>query len=238
MKFTLTKSSDTPHIQSGGVPKVNLLPREVTVKRAQTALFKAWGVRALASVAVLGVAALGVLGWQTVVALQLAAEEAEGQSLLTQIAQKNEIQQLVRTEGSLRSFSKDALATDLVWSEPIALVLEHFPEGSWLCAFDLQSGASPSGDPMSQVGLSGVISICGDFPSAIPYLQDIRETDQLLISEAQKGRFDNDLKVYVHELSLVLNQTVYLSQQESQKPQEQQEQQEPQEQQEQQEAAE
>lgn len=204
------KKTAAPKIVSGGVPRVNLLPREVIAKREQSGMIKSWGVRVAAAVVVVAAGAFGMFGWQAITALRLAATQAEGMSLLSQIGAKAEIQQLVQTESNLGAFEMNALATDLSWTESVQKILAKFPEGAWLCRFELASGAAPSGDAEAQVGLSGVFSICGSFPSAIPYLRDATSVDGVLSAVVLDGKYETDISAYVHQIAIEFDQTIYL----------------------------
>lgn len=204
------KKTAAPKIEVGGVPRVNLLPREVIAKREQSGVIKSWGVRVAAAVVVVAAGAFGMFGWQAVTALRLAATQAEGMSLLSQIGAKAEIQQLVQTESNLGAFKKSALATDLGWADSVQKIISKFPEGAWLCRFELASGAAPSGDAETQVGLSGVFSICGSFPSAIPYLRDATSVDGVLTAAVIDGKYDSEISAYVHQIAIGFDQTIYL----------------------------
>lgn len=206
----LQKGGTAPKIEAGGVPRVNLLPREVVAKRAQSGVIKSWGVRIAAAVVVVAVGVFGMFAWQAVTTLRLAATQAEGTSLLAQIGAKAETQKLVQTESSLGAFEKNALATDIGWNESVQKLLAKFPEGAWLCSFDLTGGAAPSGEPETQVGLSGVFTICGSFASAIPYLRDATSVDGVLAATIVESRYDQTLSIYAHTITVQFDQTVYL----------------------------
>lgn len=203
------KKTAAPKIVSGGVPRVNLLPREVIAKREQSGVVKSWGVRVAAAAVIVAVGVFGMFAWQTVTALRLGATQAEGMSLVTQIGTKAEIQQLINTESSLGSFEKKALATDFGWVESLQRLLAKFPEGASLCAFDLTGGAAPSGEAEAQVGLSGIFSICGSFTSAIPYLRDATSVDGVLAVTIVDSTYDQTLGLYTHTIAVQFDQTIY-----------------------------
>lgn len=205
------KKASAAKIEAGGVPRVNLLPREVVAKRAQTALLKGWGLRLVTAVIVVAVGVTGMFAWQAVTALRLGAAQAEGMNLLTQISTKAEIQQLLNTESKLGALEANALATDLGWADSVQKIISKFPEGAWLCSFELASGAAPSGEPETQVGLSGVFSICGQFASAIPYLRDASSVDGVRSATVIDGKYDSEISAYAHNIAIVFDQTIYLS---------------------------
>lgn len=206
----MQKGNAAPRIEAGGVPRVNLLPREVVAKRAQSGAIKSWGLRVAVAVIVVAVGVFGMFAWQAVTALRLAATQAEGMSLLSQIGAKAEIQQLVQTESNLGAFEKNALATDFGWAESMQKLLAKFPEGASLCSFDLAGGAAPSGEPEAQVGLSGVFTICGSFASAIPYLRDATSVDGVLAVTIVESKYDQTLSMYTHAIAVQFDQTVYV----------------------------
>lgn len=203
------KKTATPKIVSGGVPRVNLLPREVIAKREQSGVIKSWGVRVAAAAVIVAVGVFGMFAWQAVTTLRLGATQAEGTSLLTQIGSKSEIQQLINTESSLGSFEKKALATDFGWVESLQRLLAKFPEGSTLCSFDLTGGAAPAGDPETQVGLSGVFTMCGSAASVIPYLRDATSVDGVLAVTIVDSTYDQELGLYTHTIAVQFDQTIY-----------------------------
>ena len=203
------KKTAAPKIVSGGVPRVNLLPREVIAKREQSGVVKSWGVRVAAAAVIVAVGVFGMFAWQTVTALRLGATQAEGMSLVTQIGTKAEIQQLINTESSLGSFEKKALATDFGWVESLQRLLAKFPEGSTLCSFDLTGGAAPAGDPETQVGLSGVFTMCGSAASVIPYLRDATSVDGVLAVTIVDSTYDQALGLYTHTIAVQFDQTIY-----------------------------
>ncbi|MCA0346660.1 MAG: hypothetical protein LCH31_06460 [Actinobacteria bacterium] len=203
------KKTATPKIVSGGVPRVNLLPREVIAKREQSGMIKSWGVRVAATAVIVAVGVLGMFAWQAVTTLRLGATQAEGTSLLTQIGSKSEIQQLINTESSLGSFEKKALATDFGWVESLQRLLAKFPEGSTLCSFDLTGGAAPAGDPETQVGLSGVFTMCGSAASVISYLRDATSVDGVLAVTIVDSTYDQTLGLYTHTIAVQFDQTIY-----------------------------
>lgn len=203
------KKAADPKIVAGGVPRVNLLPRDVIAKREQSGAIKSWGVRVAVAVVVVAVGVFGMFAWQAVTTLRLAATQAEGMSLLSQIGAKAEIQQLLNTESSLGVFEKNALATDFAWAESVQRLLAKFPEGSSLCSFDLTGGAAPSGEPDAQVGLSGVFTICGSFVSAIPYLRDATSVDGVLAATIVDSTYDQTLGLYTHTIAVQFDQTIY-----------------------------
>lgn len=211
MKFTLKKQPAELKIDAGGVPRVDLLPREIVAKRAQRDLMKTWGVRTLLAILVLVVAVAGMLAWQGVTAMRLANAQTQGLNLLTEIGAKAEIQELVNAEVHLDGFTKEALATDLPWVESVGKILEKFPEGASLCAYALTSGAAPSGDPSLQVGLSGTFVICGPFPSAIPYLRDATSVAGVMHATVLQGEYDPTLNTYAHTIYVEFDQSVYVS---------------------------
>lgn len=195
----------------GGVPRVNLLPQVVVAKREQNVRLKRWSVRIGGAAVVLAVAAVGMFAWQGMLSLQLKGTQDEGLSLLAQISEKSEIQQLMNMDSALQDLESEALATRLGWEKSIGLLLQNFPEGSYLCGFELQAGGIPSDEPVEDIGLAGVVEICGTFRSAIPFLRDATSVDGVKSALVLEGEVSNREGIYVHNIKVELDQTIYES---------------------------
>lgn len=196
-------------LQVGGVPRVNLLPRQVIAKRAQTKLFTSWGIRIFAAALVVAVACVGLFAWKTVSAAQLAAAQSEGDTLITQIAAESDTQLILTEEQELTSFLREAMGPDVVWVPVFEGVRSTFPDGAWIGAFSLQSGGAPASEPTEQVGLTGTISVMGAFSSAVPFLENFRQVAGLTEVTVIDGEWDAEAKAYVHNLKVTFDQTVY-----------------------------
>jgi hypothetical protein len=193
----------------GGTPQVNLLPQAVIARRAQSRTLKEWGVRIAGAVAVVAIACAGLFAWQSVTALQLLGVQQQGDELLTRIAAESEIQQLMRQQEELDRFRTEAMSTDLEWVPVLEGVKATFPDDASVGAYELRSGAVPSGAPEEQVGLSGTISVVGAFPSAIPFLRDFASVSGLSSATVREGKWDSSIDAYVHVIDVEFDQTVY-----------------------------
>ena len=65
------------------------------------------------------------------------------------------------------------------------------------------------------MGLSGTFAICGDFVSAAPYLNGVRDVDGILSATVIEGKYDSTISAYVHEIAIRFDQSFYLSLQDS-----------------------
>lgn len=207
MELTRPKKAASP--VAGGTPRVNLLPQAVITRRAQNRTLKEWGVRIAGAVVLVVIACAALFAWQSVTALQLLGAQQQGEELLARIAAESEIQQLVQQETELDRFRTEAMSTDLAWVPVLEGVKATFPEDASVGAYDLHSGAAPSGAPEEQTGLSGTISIVGSFPSAIPFLRDFESVSGLRSATVREGEWDDEIDAYVHVIDVEFDQTVY-----------------------------
>ncbi len=109
--------------------RVNLMPRSEVARRERDKLIRAWvwGVLGAILVALLIVAAAFWLKWTA--DQRLAAEQAQTNQLLTEIASLAEVSQALATESELTDFRTEAMATDLAWAPVIAKVTGVLPAG-------------------------------------------------------------------------------------------------------------
>ena len=96
-----------------GIPRVNLMPRSEVARRERDKLTRAWvwGVLGAIVVALLIVAAAFYLKWSA--DQRLAAEQAQTNQLLLEIASLAEVSTALATESELTDFRREAMASDL-----------------------------------------------------------------------------------------------------------------------------
>ncbi|MBO1901114.1 hypothetical protein J4H92_04020 [Leucobacter weissii] len=205
----LPRKSGPAQVAAGGTPRVNLLPREVVERRAQRTILKNWGFRLLGAVVVVGVVCVLLFAWQAIAALRLSAVQADGQALLTQIAAKSEIGELLNREQELTGFRAEARSTDLSWERTIDRIREALPDDGWVCAYELRSGAEPSGDPETGVGFVGTVTVCGPFPAGSAFMGDILSVKGVASATVLEGSWDDEIDAYAHTVEIAFDQTVY-----------------------------
>lgn len=158
---------------SGGVPRVNLMPRSETQRRDRDALTRkwVWGVFGAVVVAALLIGAAFAL--KLLADQQLVAEQAKTNSLLVELSSLSEVSAALSTEEELTQFRAEAGGADFGWGPVIATVRSVLPAGVELSGFDLTAGGVPqTADPASEVGLTGTVLL--DSPSPIDMAATIR----------------------------------------------------------------
>lgn len=209
MEFTRVKK--TQQIEVGGTPRVNLLPLAVVEQRAQRALLRDWLIRVVGVVVVVGVVCLGIFGWQVVTMTAQANVTQAGDTLLAQIADKREIQQLLDEDSAIQNYSAEAMSTRLSWVDALARITQALPAGATVCAYELAAGGAPAEDPLTTPGLAGTVQLCGAFASASPFLSAISEIEGVLSVRAVSAQQDSDGGTFTHIIAVVLDQRVYAS---------------------------
>ncbi len=208
MEFTLRKEKQ-PQIRVGGTPRVDLLPNEVTQQRVQRQILKSWALRIGGALAIVALVCVGLFGWQAASVLQLTAVRAEGQTLVSQISTKSDIQAILAAEQTLTGLRGEATATQLSWSKALGKIHSALPAEAWVCSFSLTVGGAPSGEPEQGIGLAGNVDVCGSFPSAIPFLHDIESVDGVSRVTIVSSQWEDEISAYRHTILVQLDQTIY-----------------------------
>lgn len=195
-----------------GIPRVNLMPRSEVARRERDKLIRAWvwGVLGALVVALLIVAAAFYLRWTA--DQRLAAEQAQTNQLLLEVASLSEVSTALATKSELTDFRGEAMASDLVWAPVLAKVIGVLPGATRLIGYDFAVGGAPQGDaPEAEQGLVGTISF--DSPTSLDIvglIRSLRSVDGVSFADGQSVTSSQvDSGRFAYLLNVVFDQTVY-----------------------------
>lgn len=195
-----------------GVPRINLMPRSEVARRERDKLMRAWvwGVLGAIIVALLIVVAAFWLKWTA--DQRLAAEQAQTNQLLLEIASLSEVSEALSTKAELTDFRSQAMATDLTWAPVIAKVTGILPAETSLTGFDFAVGGAPQGDdPVAEQGLVGTVSFDSPSPlDIVALIRSLRGVEGVLYADGQSVTSSQvDAGSYAYLLDIVFDQTIY-----------------------------
>ncbi|WP_214466743.1 hypothetical protein [Microbacterium flavescens] len=195
-----------------GVPRVNLMPRSETLRRERDSVTRGWmwGVLGAIVVALLIIAAAFGLRWAA--EQRLAAEQAQSNAILAELAALADVSQALATEQELTTFRAEAMGADFAWAPVIASVAGSLPSGAALTGFDLLSGGIPQGeDPAVQVGLTGTISVGSADPiDIVQAVRSLRGVPGVLYADGQSVTSSSVTEgAYAYLLTVTFDQSIY-----------------------------
>jgi type II secretory pathway pseudopilin PulG len=194
----------------GGAPRVNLMPKAEAERRERSALVARWGgMLVVALIIVLAAAAL-TFWLQFTASMRLVAENARTNALLTQIADLSDVQKALSLESELIDYRAEAMATDLEWSELIAIVSAALPADVTVAGFSLAPGGIPQTDePATEIGVSGTLTLeSATVEDIVPLTRALRGAEGVLGVEGWSSVVNED-GVYSYEVRLVVDQSIY-----------------------------
>ncbi len=156
-----------------GIPRINLMPRPEVQRREREVLIRRWmwGVVAAVLVALLIIGGAFALRWAA--EQRLAAEQAESDALLLELAALSDVSQALTVEQELTVFRSEAMGADFSWAPVVGSIDAVLPASAALVGYDFVSGGVPQGaDPSLEVGLDGSITVAS--PDAIDIVATIR----------------------------------------------------------------
>jgi hypothetical protein len=182
-------------------------------RRASLARGWVWGVVAAVVAAFLIV--MGAFAVKFVADQQLAAEQAQTNALITELASLSDVSGALSTEEELTKFRSDAMGADFAWAPIVAAVRSALPGDVSLTGFDVVSGGVPqTQDATTEVGLTGKLTLGSpnaiDLPSTvrgIRGLPGVLEVDGRSISTGQQT-----VDSFVYELDITFDQSIYSGQ--------------------------
>ena len=118
---------------------------------------------------------------------RLAAEQAQTNELLIEIASLSEVSQALATEAELTDFRTEAMATDLAWAPVLAKVTGVLPADTSLTGFDFAVGGAPQGDdPTLEPGLVGHGLVRQPDPlDIVAIIRSLRGVEGVLFADGQ-----------------------------------------------------
>ncbi|WP_127475539.1 hypothetical protein [Microbacterium sulfonylureivorans] len=196
----------------GGVPRINLMPRSEVARRERDTVLRGWmwGVLAAIVVALLVIAGAFALKWAA--DQRLAAEQAETNALLGELAALADVSQALATEQELTGFRAEAMGADFAWAPVVASIAASLPSGAALTGFDLVSGGVPQGDdPSAEPGLTGTVSVGSANPiDIVAAVRDLRQVPGVLYADGQSVTSSSVTEgAYTYLLTVTFDQSIY-----------------------------
>jgi hypothetical protein len=198
-----------------GAPRVNLMPRSEVARRERDKLVHLWVWVVLGAIVVALLIIAGSFAFKFFADQRLAAEQAQTNALLTEIASLSDVSQALATESELTGFRADAMASDLAWTPVIAKVTGILPADATLTGFDLAVGGAPQGDdPTAEAGVTGTISVDSPTPlDIVAIIRSLRTVDGVLYADGQSVTSSSvSADRFAYQLDVVFDQSVYSNQ--------------------------
>lgn len=200
----------TAQLALAGVPRVNLLPRAETDRRARLSLTRAWSFGALVAIIVVVLLIAGTIFLRFAAERTLAAEQARTATLTTELTGYAEVSRTIAGAATLEAFRAEAMGSDFEWAPVIADVTRAMPTGVLLTGFVLAPGATPTGeDPTLEAGAFGVLTFTSattaeqaQTVSALAAVASVQSADAGAMYSAGEG-------IYEFIVNVTFDQTIY-----------------------------
>ncbi len=172
---------------AGGIPRVNLLPRNELESRGRQALRQAWLKVFVTAFLLVAMAAVVGLSWTDRAHTELGAvarDATELQAELSRYAEGIAVRSEVKDLEGLRA---QAGCNDLEWARLVTQVRSALAPGVRLVGFKLVPGAAPvaGADPRLAVGLAGTLTFSAASSSAqADTISRLREVEGFLSVDA------------------------------------------------------
>lgn len=196
----------------GSVPRINLMPRPEIERRERDALIRRWmwGVLGAVLVSLLIIAGAFTVKW--LADQRLAAEQAESNALLGELAALSEVSQSLAIERELTNFRGEAMGSDFDWAPVVASLANALPSGADLTGFEFLTGGVPQGeDAAAEVGLVGTVTVGSRNPiDIVATVRALRQIPTIMAADGQSiGSSGLAEGGYSYVLTVTFNQTIY-----------------------------
>ncbi|MBD7958084.1 hypothetical protein H9651_10575 [Microbacterium sp. Sa4CUA7] len=197
-------------IAVGSAPRVNLMPRAETERRANNALIRRWSLALVGAMGVVAIAMGGAFFLQLTSEQRAAAEDARTSDLLTRIAALSDVRAAVALEGELTDFRGTAMAAELAWSKVIGALRDTMPPDVAMAGFDLAVGGATVGDdPSAEPGASGTVTFTTAVPiEMVSLTRAVRSLESVLDADGWELVVD-DNDIHTYTLRVSVDQTFY-----------------------------
>jgi hypothetical protein len=195
-----------------GVARVDLMPRSEVARRERDKHVRLW-IWIVFGAVLLAMLIIGGTIWFKLLADQrLAAEQAQTDVLLTEIASLSEVSQALSTESELTAFRTEAMATDLAWTPVLDKITGILPAGTALTGYDFAVAGVPQGDnPTLEPGVVGTVSIDSPTPlDIVAIIRSLRAVEGVLYADGQSVTPSQVSEgSFAYLLNVQFDQTVY-----------------------------
>lgn len=206
-----------------GVPRVNLMPRVETERRARAALWRIWGWVIVGALVITVVLAAGMFWLRWAAEQQLAAEQARTQALVSELASLSDVSAAVAAQSELEAFATEAGGAAPTWTAALAAVAGSLPAGVPLAGFDLDVGGIATETPDESVGLTGTLDLQSFTPVDIaPAIRALRALPGVMSVDGREvtstvsapvviddEQVQPEARVYAYELTITFDQSIY-----------------------------
>lgn len=191
------------------LPRVDLMPRAETERRARSRVARRWSLAVLVAFAFVVAASAFAFAMQIAATARLAMENARTTSLLSELAALSDVRDALELEAELVAFRTDAMANDVAWLPLLDRLQPAFPAGSAVVGFHLEPAGVPQGDePTAEIGATGTLTVVSTtFDDVTALVRAIRPLTGVVVVDGWSSRFENG--AYRHELRIALDQSVY-----------------------------
>lgn len=201
-----------PALAFAGVPRVNLMPPVEIERRRRASLARGWVWGVLAAIVAAVLIIFGAFALKLLADQRLAAEQAQTNLLITELAGLSEVSRALSTEQELTTFRSQAMGSDFAWAPVVATITAALPSNVRLVGFDVVTGGVPqSTDPATEIGLVGTLSL--ESPTPIDLPATVRGIRSLAGVAFVDGRSlttgQQSVGTYRYELDLAMDQSIY-----------------------------
>lgn len=190
-------------------PRVNLMPRAETERRARSLLARRWSLAVVIALGVVVAASVFAFSMQIAAAARLAIENARTSSLLGELAALSDVRGSLALQDELETFRADAMATDVDWLPLLNRLQPALPAEAAVVGFRLAPGGLPVGEePGAEIGVTGTLTvISATLEDVASLVRAIRPMSGVLEIDGWSTVYENGY--YTHELRIALDQTLY-----------------------------
>jgi hypothetical protein len=201
---------------SGGVPRVNLMPRAELERRERAFTIRRWGWGVVGALAIVVLVAGAGFGMSWAAKQRLADAQSRTTSLTSQLSALSGVSKALATRTELESFRGQAMGSDLEWLKTMVSLGVVIPDGVVVTGFDLVPGVIPvdGAKPEEQAGLVGTITLESQSPvQIVPVVRAFRKVAGVSSadgSEVTTAEGDSaKAGIYTYLIDITFDQTVY-----------------------------
>jgi hypothetical protein len=187
------------------------MPRPEVERREREALTRKWMWGVLAALVAACVIIAAAFGLTWLANQRLAAEQAQTNQLISELAGLSDISGALATERELTQFRAQAMGYDFEWAPVIGALTEALPGGTSLTGFDVTSGGDPvaGSDPKTAVGLTGTFTVASNTPlDMAATIRAVRGAQGVLAADGQDIS-SSGATAYQYQLTVTFDQTIY-----------------------------
>jgi hypothetical protein len=206
------RTSRTPVLPLGALPRVDLLPPSELRRRDMLARARTWFYVGIGALAVALLAVGCAFAYNTAAAVRLGLEQARTQQILVGIADLSDVSRAISLRSELSRTGEVAMAGDLEWMRVVAVVGTRLPPGVSMIDYALVAGAVPEdgAEPSAAAGASGTITVTSIEPLGFVELsRRLRDVASVQLTEVDELTSEDDNGLYEYRIRFRIDQSVY-----------------------------